>query len=89
MMGIVETRSKFPTIAALSLSRTQVILIPCLFLLVLYFPSTMKQLLYIEIPTPDVENVCNWLQTEFQPGIGIIRATPDGIQVQVSLGKLS
>ncbi|NBO32179.1 MAG: flavin-dependent dehydrogenase [Cyanobacteria bacterium WB6_1B_304] len=47
----------------------------------------MKQLLYIEIPTPDVENVCNWLQTEFQPGIGIIRATPDGIQVQVSLGN--
>ncbi len=47
----------------------------------------MKQLLYIELPTPDIQAVNAWLQTQFQPVVGVTRATPDGIQVQVPLSQ--
>ncbi|MEB3337804.1 MAG: flavin-dependent dehydrogenase [Leptolyngbyaceae bacterium] len=42
----------------------------------------MKEILYIEVPTPDTAAVQTWLQAEFEPKIGIKRVTPDGICLQ-------
>ncbi len=39
----------------------------------------MKELLYLEIPTPETDIVRNWLQQEFQPNWGQRHLTPDGI----------
>lgn len=44
----------------------------------------MKQLLYLEIPTPDIETVRQWLHEDFQPISGQKLLTPDGIRVQFS-----
>ncbi len=44
----------------------------------------MKQILYLEIPTPDIEAVRQWLHQEFQPSSGQKRIAPDGIRVQLS-----
>jgi lycopene cyclase CruA len=41
----------------------------------------MKELLYIEVPTPDIAAVKTWLQTEFVPPIGRTAITPDGIRI--------
>jgi lycopene cyclase CruA len=48
----------------------------------------MKEILYLEVPTPDLEGVKQWLQHTFQPQIGaqssagITKAvTPDGIRL--------
>lgn len=43
----------------------------------------MKEILYLEVPTPNSEAVCTWLQQEFQPPIGTKLTTPDGIRVQL------
>jgi lycopene cyclase CruA len=42
----------------------------------------MEELLYIEIPTPDLDRVRSWLQTEWQSEIGTSVITPDGVRVQ-------
>lgn len=42
----------------------------------------MKEILYLEIPTPDTGAVRNWLQTEFKPVRGEVAIAPDGIRVQ-------
>jgi lycopene cyclase CruA len=43
---------------------------------------TMEELLYIEIPTPNLDRVRSWLQTTWQPGIGKSVITPDGLRLQ-------
>ncbi|PLZ50592.1 flavin-dependent dehydrogenase [Fischerella thermalis WC439] len=43
----------------------------------------MKEILYIEIPTPDTTAVCKWLQTEFEPGNGKKMLTPDGFRLRM------
>ncbi|MGL4879827.1 MAG: NAD(P)/FAD-dependent oxidoreductase, partial [Waterburya sp.] len=42
----------------------------------------MKELLYLEIPTPNLENVKNWLQNTWQPQLGQKVITPDGLRLQ-------
>ncbi|MBD2039961.1 NAD(P)/FAD-dependent oxidoreductase [Microcoleus sp. FACHB-672] len=44
----------------------------------------MKEILYLEIPTPDRDGVRRWLQEDFQPGTGEKLLTPDGIRVLFS-----
>ncbi len=44
----------------------------------------MRELLYIEIPTPDKATVCNWLQAEFEPGTGEKELTSEGFRLRVS-----
>ena len=41
----------------------------------------MKELLYIEIPIPDIKAVKVWLQNTWQPKLGKKVATPDGIRL--------
>ena len=41
----------------------------------------MKQILYLEVPTPDTKTVCQWLQSQFEPGFGEKIITPDGTAV--------
>ena len=45
----------------------------------------MQELLYLEIPTPQTEAVCNWLQQKFDPGDAEKIITPDGFRLL--LGK--
>lgn len=42
----------------------------------------MKELAYIEIPTPDITEVKNWLQQVWKPQSGAKIITPDGIRIQ-------
>lgn len=42
----------------------------------------MKELLYLEVPTPDTPGVQHWLQTEFVPSHGHCIATPDGVRIE-------
>ncbi len=48
----------------------------------------MKQLLYLEIPTPDTASVRDWLQNDFAPGPDADTCTksrtPDGIRLRVA-----
>lgn len=43
----------------------------------------MKELFYVEIPTPDTGNVCTWLQQEWELQLGKKIITPDGIRLQI------
>ncbi len=43
----------------------------------------MKEILYLEIPTPDIAAVRNWLQADFQPGHGVKILTPDGFRLNI------
>ncbi|MEO1671348.1 MAG: flavin-dependent dehydrogenase [Cyanobacteria bacterium J06631_2] len=45
----------------------------------------MKELAYLEIPTPDISGVKNWLQNTWQPLSGNKVFTPDGIRIQFEL----
>ena len=47
----------------------------------------MKEILYIEVPTPDIDSVRTWLQKEWQPNEGRTIATPDGIRWQAPQQK--
>ncbi|MFW6359326.1 MAG: NAD(P)/FAD-dependent oxidoreductase [Chroococcales cyanobacterium] len=52
----------------------------------------MKEILYLEVPTPDRAAVHRWLQQEWKPHLGEKSLTPDGIRLQfpsVSEGELS
>lgn len=42
----------------------------------------MKEILYIEVPTPDAIAVKEWLQIEFEPQVGKKISTPDGIRLR-------
>jgi lycopene cyclase CruA len=44
----------------------------------------MRELLYLEIPTPDTVSVRDWLQAEFVPEIGEKRSTPSGCCLRMS-----
>ncbi len=44
----------------------------------------MKEILYIEIPTPNTANVCNWLQQEWQIENKQKMLTPDGIRLKIA-----
>ncbi len=44
----------------------------------------MKEILYIEVPTPSTEDVKLWLQHEFEPGVGQKRSTQSGIRLTFS-----
>jgi lycopene cyclase CruA len=44
----------------------------------------MKERLYLEVPTPDTNAVCAWLQQTWNPEVGDKIATPDGIRIQAS-----
>lgn len=43
----------------------------------------MKELFYVEIPTPDTGSVCTWLQQEWELQLGKKMITPDGIRLQL------
>lgn len=47
----------------------------------------MKEILYLEIPTPDKAAVLTWLQTEFKPGTGEKLLTPDGFRLKIPTTK--
>ncbi len=42
----------------------------------------MKQILYLEAPTPDTAAVRHWLQKEWTPHVGEKVVTPDGLRLQ-------
>jgi lycopene cyclase CruA len=42
---------------------------------------TMKEILYLEVPTPDTQRVCTWLQEKFEPGMAEKVITPDGFRL--------
>ncbi|MDX2232128.1 MAG: flavin-dependent dehydrogenase [Leptolyngbyaceae cyanobacterium bins.349] len=44
----------------------------------------MKEILYIEVPTPEAIAVKEWLQHGFNPAVGEKIATPDGIRLRFS-----
>ncbi len=44
----------------------------------------MQEILYLEIPTPETTAVCDWLHTDFEPGIGEKVLTPQGFRLRVS-----
>ncbi len=41
----------------------------------------MREILYIEVPTPDIDAVRNWLQHIWQPIIGVKVLTPEGLRL--------
>lgn len=43
----------------------------------------MKELLYLEVPTPNIKSVRSWLQTQFEPVVGTSVPTADGIRIEV------
>ncbi|MDR9897199.1 FAD-dependent oxidoreductase [Aetokthonos hydrillicola Thurmond2011] len=43
----------------------------------------MKEILYLEIPTPDTTSVCNWLHTDFEPGFGEKFPTSSGLRLRM------
>lgn len=42
----------------------------------------MKEILYLEVPTPDTDAVCAWLQNEFDPGCGEKTIAPSGFRLK-------
>ena len=46
--------------------------------------ANMREILYLEVPTPDIVAVRAWLQQEYDPGAGEKMLTPDGIRLQFS-----
>jgi len=42
----------------------------------------MKEIFYVELPTPDTSAVCTWLQQEWKHELGKKIITPDGIRLQ-------
>lgn len=44
----------------------------------------MQEILYREIPTPDTDAVCHWLQQQWQPQTGLRIVTINGIRLQLS-----
>jgi lycopene cyclase CruA len=46
--------------------------------------DSLTELLYLEVPTPDMDAVRTWLQHQFQPAIGKLVQTPDGFLIVAS-----
>jgi len=46
--------------------------------------SEMKEILYIEVPTPDTSAVKTWLQQTWQPALGEKILTPAGVRLRVT-----
>ncbi|MEH2079050.1 MAG: flavin-dependent dehydrogenase [Nostoc sp.] len=44
----------------------------------------MKEILYLEVPTPDIESVRSWLQTDFEPGNGEKELTSEGFCLRIA-----
>lgn len=44
----------------------------------------MREILYLEIPTPDTNAVCAWLQADFQPKMGEKVITAQGFRLKVN-----
>ncbi len=44
----------------------------------------MKEILYLEVPTPDTSAVCSWLQADFEPENGEKLLTPEGFRLVTS-----
>lgn len=49
----------------------------------------MKEILYLEVPTPDTAAVRTWLQHQYCPSQGRTVVTPDGIRLELGLGSPS
>lgn len=47
----------------------------------------MREILYIEVPTPDIDAVRTWLQHTWQPVTGEKNLTPDGLRLVNKLNK--
>ena len=43
----------------------------------------MKEILYLEVPTPDIATVLSWLQKDFEPGTGEKLLRPDGFRLKI------
>ncbi|MDB9316324.1 NAD(P)/FAD-dependent oxidoreductase [Nodularia spumigena] len=43
----------------------------------------MKEILYLEVPTPDIATVLSWLQKDFEPGTGEKLLCPDGFRLKI------
>ncbi|MEH1827855.1 MAG: flavin-dependent dehydrogenase [Nostoc sp.] len=43
----------------------------------------MREILYLEIPTPDIATVRSWLQTDFEPGNGEKLLTSEGFRLKI------
>ncbi|MHC5757098.1 NAD(P)/FAD-dependent oxidoreductase [Nostoc sp.] len=43
----------------------------------------MREILYLEIPTPDIATVRSWLQTDFEPGNGEKVLTSEGFRLRI------
>jgi len=44
----------------------------------------MKEILYLEVPTPDIDAVRTWLQEQWRPEQGEKTITPDGIKLKLA-----
>ncbi len=44
----------------------------------------MREILYLEVPTPDIATVRNWLQTDFEPGNAEKVLTSEGFRLKIS-----
>ena len=49
----------------------------------------MKEIFYVELPTPDQNSVCVWLQQQWEPELGAKIFTPDGILLQFETSNTS
>ena len=47
----------------------------------------MREILYIEIPTPNTGAVRSWLQEDFEPGMGEKIITPEGFRLRIAQTK--
>ncbi|CCQ55610.1 Lycopene cyclase, CruA type [Crocosphaera watsonii WH 0402] len=43
----------------------------------------MKEITYLEIPNPNTDDVCHWLQELWNPPMGKKKPTPNGVRLQV------
>lgn len=49
----------------------------------------MKEIFYVELPTPESSAVCTWLQQQWEPELGQKTITPDGILLQIETSYAS
>ena len=49
----------------------------------------MKEILYLEVPTPKIDTVRSWLQQTFEPAFGKKQLTPSGFRLQFSPSPIS
>ncbi len=49
----------------------------------------MREILYLEVPTPDIDAVRTWLQHQFQVPAGTKQATPDGFLLKMAVADVT